>query len=314
MLRIITFFILSISLLNAKEISVLGAGDIDSSSPYGLTKTEKAILKNSKKIKSFTTKINSLELSQEEIVEKLEGFSSVYESDSKSLHKTKRNIASINNNIEANKINIESLHTSVKKNTDNILILVEKLDNFILLQQKNNNLVEESLEKITLLLNKVNANYTSKKEFDELVAFINKTKKTTKKVIKKNKTKKVNTKKSKKDTLIFAKKLFNKNYLTKSKPMFEDLILKKYKPAECNYYLGEIYFLKKKYKSAIHHFKTSMMLYDEAKYIPKLLLHSAISFEKTKDNDNAINFYGTLVDAYPETKEAKIAQKNLKKL
>lgn len=57
-----------------------------------------------------------------------------------------------------------------------------------------------------------------------------------------------------------------------------------------------------------------MMLYDEAQYIPKLLLHSAISFEKTKDKDNAINFYGTLVDAYPETEEAKVAQKNLKKL
>ena len=312
MLHIFTFIVLSLSLLNGKEISVLGAGDIDSSSPYGLTKTEKAILKNSQKIKSFSSKINSIESSQEEIVEKLEGFSSVYESDSKSLHKTKRNITSINNNIEANKINIENLNIIVKANTNNIATLEEKLDNFILLQQKNNILVEKSLEKITVLLNKVNTNYVTKKEFDELVSFVNKSKRVIKKT--KVKTKKRNIKRTNKETLSMAIKLFDKNYLTKSKPMFEDLINKKYKSATSNYYLGEVYFLKKKYKSAIHHFKTSMMLYDEAKYIPKLLLHSAISFEKINDKDNAVNFYGTLVDAYPETKEAKIAQKSLKNL
>jgi len=310
MLRIISFFILSIVFLSAKEISVLGAGDIDSSSPYGLTKTEKAILKNSKKIKSFSNKIHSIELSQEEIIEKLEGISSVYESDSKSLYKTKRSITSIHNNIEANKINISNINSHIDKNTNNIKILEEKIDTFILVQKKNNILVEKSLEDITKLINSINMNYVSKKEFDELVSFVNKTKRTYKKVV----TKKTTVKRTNKETLKVAIKLYNKNYLTKSKPLFENLVRKKYKPAQSNYYLGEIYFYKKKYKDAIHHFKTSMMLYDEASYIPKLLLHSAISFEKTNDKDNAINFYGTLVDAYPETKEAKIAQKNLQKL
>ena len=184
------------------------------------------------------------------------------------------------------------------------------MDKFISLQQKNNIIVEKSLKDITRLLNKINSNYISKKEFDELVDFVNKSKKNTKKVVLKKKSNNI----SNKDSLALAIKLFNKNYLTKSKPIFEKLVKNKYKPAQCNYYLGEIYFFKKKYKTAIHHFKTSMMLYDEASYIPKLLLHSAISFEKINDKDNAINFYGTLVDAYSETKEAKIAQKNLKNL
>jgi len=36
------------SLLYAYEPSVYGAGDIDSASPYGLTKTEQAVLENKK--------------------------------------------------------------------------------------------------------------------------------------------------------------------------------------------------------------------------------------------------------------------------
>ena len=310
MLRIISLFVFSVLLLNSKEISVLGAGDIDSSSPYGLTKIEKAIFENNKKINSFSNKINSIELSQEEIIEKLEGFSSVYETDSKSLYKTKNKIKSINYNLEANKENINKFSESIKLNTKNINSLEVKLDNFISLQQKNNILVENSLKKITTLLNKINNKYVSKKEFDELVEYVNKSKHSIKKII----VKKKNIKRTNKDNLALGIKLFNKNYLTKSKPIFEKLVKNKYKPAQSNYYLGEIFFYKKKYKIAIHHFKTSMMLYDEASYIPKLLLHSAISFEKINDKDNAINFYGTLVDAYSETKEAIIAQKNLKNL
>jgi TolA-binding protein len=57
-----------------------------------------------------------------------------------------------------------------------------------------------------------------------------------------------------------------------------------------------------------------MMLNDEANYVPKLLLHSAISFEKLGDNENASNFYSTIIDVYDNTQEAKIAKKQLKNL
>ncbi len=42
--------IILITILNGREPSVYGAGDIDSSSPYGLTKTEKSVLENRKSI------------------------------------------------------------------------------------------------------------------------------------------------------------------------------------------------------------------------------------------------------------------------
>jgi TolA-binding protein len=108
--------------------------------------------------------------------------------------------------------------------------------------------------------------------------------------------------------------LFKKDYFTKAIPMFEELIALNFKPAANNYYLGEIWYYRDKYNDAISHFKTSAMLYDKADYMPKLLLHSAISFEKVKDFANAANFYSSLIDIYPDSKEAKTAVKNLSKI
>lgn len=97
-------------------------------------------------------------------------------------------------------------------------------------------------------------------------------------------------------------------------PIFKHLIKEKYRPAESNFFVGEIKFYRRKYKEAISYFKTSMLLYDKSKYLPKLLLHSAISFQKLKDNENARNFYSTLIDIYPESDEAKEASKKIKSL
>lgn len=75
-----------------------------------------------------------------------------------------------------------------------------------------------------------------------------------------------------------------------------------------------MWYIRKKYDLAISHFKKSAVLNDKAAYMPTLLLHSAISFENTKDKDNAKSFYSTLIDLYPDSSEAKIAKKNLTKL
>merc|ERR1711879_473627 len=106
-----------------------------------------------------------------------------------------------------------------------------------------------------------------------------------------------------------AYRLFKKDWFSKAIPMFEELIDRDYKSASSNFYLGEMWYYRKKYEDAIRHYKTSAMLYDKASYMPTLLLHSAISFEKTKDFSNAANFYSSLIDIYPNSKEAKIATK-----
>jgi TolA-binding protein len=111
-----------------------------------------------------------------------------------------------------------------------------------------------------------------------------------------------------------AKSDYKKRNFTKAIPKFEALVESNYKPAEGNYYLAEMWYVRKKYDLAISHFKKSAILYDQAAYMPTLLLHSAISFEKTKDKENAKSFYSTLIDLYPDSSESKVAEKNLSKL
>ncbi|NWF67125.1 MAG: tetratricopeptide repeat protein, partial [Campylobacterales bacterium] len=87
-----------------------------------------------------------------------------------------------------------------------------------------------------------------------------------------------------------------------------------YKPATANYYLGEIAYYQKKYDLAITHFKKSASLHDKASYMPTLLLHTAISFEKTKNNNSAKQFYDVIISNYPDSDAAKIARKNLQSI
>ena len=305
MIKILITLLIILNILNAGEISVFNAGNMNSSKPYGLTKTEKVIYANKEKLKLLNKKLNKINYNYDDLKQKIQGISSVYESDSENLNKTKKTIFNINNSIETVNLSMDKLKELSISNSDSIIALEKRLDKFIFLQEKNN-------KKIAKTLNIINNTYVNQKQFDELVLYVNGDKKLKKKINKK--TKKSTIKLSNKEKLKKGIAMVKKMHLTKSIPLWNELLEDNYMPATTNFYLGEVRFGKKEYKKAIHHYKTSMLLYDEAKYIPTLLLHSAISFEKTNDKENAINFYSTLVDTYPSSKEAKKAKKQLNKL
>jgi len=98
---------------------------------------------------------------------------------------------------------------------------------------------------------------------------------------------------------------------TKAKESFTTLADKNYKPAETNYYLGEIAYYRKNFEEAIYHYKISVGYYDKASYMPTLLLHTALSFQKLGDDDNAQRFFDTVLSTYPESSQANIAEKYL---
>ena len=302
MIKIISITAILTSFLIAKDVSVFGAGDLESQAPYGLTKAEKASFKNSKKIQDLSFQINSIQANQDEIKQQFEGIRSVFDSDSKNLSNTKNKMLSAEQRI----VQLEQLTADLQSH-------ITKLNQFIELQKENNSLLEESNQKLSLVINKINQEYISKQEFDELVGYVNKKKTTPKKQV-------INTVdnnfgfKSNAALYQYAVKMHAKRYLTKTMPMFDKLVKDNYKRASSSYYLADILHFKKRYKDAIHNYKQSMMLNDSAPYIPKLLLNSAHSFEMLKDNTNARNFYETLVDAYGDTKEATQAAKKLEKL
>ncbi len=326
------------SLSYGKEISVFGAGNLENSSPYGLSKAEKAVLKNNEKVDALSSKIDALELKlrsfeskQDDIKQKIEGIKSVYESDSQSMNDTKLDLKSTETKIEENKA---LLGFKIDENSKKIEELNKKLDSFIILQKKNNKLLEESNSKLLEVINKINADYVTKAQYDELVGFINKSLSEQSKSFTETSPKKADNlsleklpketqssdkKELKKEDKTDYKKLFveatknyQSNYISKALPMFEQLVENKYKLDESSFYLAEIKYRKKEYNEAIQSYKQSMIANDKADYIPTLLLHSAYSFEGINQKDNAINFYKTIIDVYPKTVEAKDAAKKLK--
>ncbi len=317
--RLLVFIFILASNLDAGEISAFGAGDISSATPYGLTSAEKHILKNKKKLDSFDTNVKGVKSNIEMIGERIDGLESILEGDSQKLHKTTNSLSKIKTNIELNSKNITQLDQSNK----NAKIVIEKLieDQLQMLNnhetfQKNQAILKKDIDNLTKLVNKINSVYVSenelksnmsqfvtKKEFDKFVELIDKQNKASKKAKKLSK--------SKAQMMAEAKTLYKKQYFTKAIPIYEELVRLNYKPAESNYMLGEMWYVRKEYKKALSYFRTSATLYDKGKWMPDLLLHSAISFENINDLDNASSFYNTLIDMYPDTKQAKEAQKNI---
>ena len=326
MRKFLIFIALLASNTWAAEVSVFGAGDLNSPNPYGLTKTEKHILKNKKELGSIDTKVKSVKTTVETINERIDGLESIYEGDSQKLNSSVHKLNQLLQDFELNQ-------NQTNENKDEIAQLKEVSKQILTMQEEitkenkqNLSNLKKALAKLTKTINSINKSYLSEKDFkNNMKQFITRAEfdalkkslgaKSSKGAKAKTKAKKDINKKltgnDKKAMLAEGKRLFKKDYFTKAIPIFEELLAQNYKPAESNFYLGEMWYYRKSYDKAIAYFKQSALLYDKASWMPKLLLHSAISFEKTGDLQNAANFYDTLVNLYPESKEAVTANKNL---
>jgi len=136
-------FIVLSSLLYGYEPSVYGAGDIDSANPYGLTKTEQAVLENKKTVQMLYNKVKEQE-------RKMEGLTTVIEGQNKEIVSLKE------------KVNMLSKQLESKKDDDNksyslLLELGKMIDNI-----NNSYVPREELQKILEGINvqsKNNASY-----------------------------------------------------------------------------------------------------------------------------------------------------------
>lgn len=75
------------SLLHANEPSVYGAGDIDSASPYGLTKTEQAVLTNKKTLQMLYNKMTEQQ-------RKIDGLTTIIEGQNREILELKEDLLS----------------------------------------------------------------------------------------------------------------------------------------------------------------------------------------------------------------------------
>jgi len=107
---------------------------------------------------------------------------------------------------------------------------------------------------------------------------------------------------------------FMKHQYSDAKKCFSATDVKGYKSAASNYYLGEISYYTKQYEDAIFYYRKSAGIFDKASYIDTLLLHTAISLEKTGEKQQAKVFYNNIIENYPTKKTARIAKDKLKRL
>jgi TolA-binding protein len=309
--KFILICFLSIITLEAQEISAFGAGDLSSPNPYGLTSVEESVLKNKNKSDKLDTNIKTVNNLLELINERMDGLNTIIDGDSQKLHTTTNTLKTF---IEKCNIDIKFLN----KNDNNTKLVINKLSNdqALLLENqekltKNMKTLNKLQKKLQKVVNSINSKYISdtelksnmnqfvtKKEFEKLLILLDKSPQTTKK--------------SDKDLLGEANKLYKKHKYAKAILIYSKLLLKNYKPAELNYMIGQIYFNIKKYKKSISFFKASALLRDNAWWMPKLLLNSAISLENTNDIDSAASFYNILIEKYPKSKEALEAKNILK--
>lgn len=171
------------------------------------------------------------------------------------------------------------------------------------------------LQKLGEMIDRINSNYVSKEELEQILASMGTVKKTVP-VKEKAVEKKEESLDGKENASLYKEgvKLFGKKRYDEAKKRFTITDQKGYKPAASNYYLGEIAYYTKAYEDAIFYYKKSAGLYDKANYIDVLLLHAGISLEKTGKKDQAKLFYQNIVDNYGGKKSAKIAKEKLKKL
>lgn len=290
-LLLISSFLLPLSLYAEK--SAFGAGDLNNPSPYGLTKAEKHILDNKETISDIEGTVRKNRSRINSIEESLSGVRSIVEG--------------LNEQGHEEKLFLQSMKGSSEQ-------MNQRIDEIIVKHDENIQQLKTVMSELSSLIDTINSTYVSKEEYNKLAKEINSFKadisKQLKKIAKGGKNPLDN--KSNAQVQKDADSLFKSKKYADAIDMFEHLISKNYKPARSHYFIGESYFQLDEYHNAIAYFKESAKRYSKAEYMPKLMLHTAISLKKTKDAEGSQQFLQALIAKYPNSQEAREAEKFLK--
>ena len=277
----------------ASEPSAFGAGNLDSAQPYGLTATEKEIVENRKNLQ------NAKRLSQENseelrsLRERLDGLQTIIESLNEKAQDNKRKMGELENanmGVEANRDQkLAALEEAVKANEANIAAL------------------KSLLQTLAGQVDRINAEYVSKTEYNRLVDDINAFKRDLSKTLKGISSAEPAdsyARLSSKTLALNAEEAYGKRFFKKAIPMYEELIRRNYKPAYAHFMIGEMWHYRKSWSKALSYYKESVSRHDNASYMPTLMLHSAECMMHTGDSANAKKFLQSIRAKYPDSSEA----------
>lgn len=268
--------------LSYAEVSAFNAGNVVSSSAYGLTQNEKLLKEKLDTLNGNFLQVNSSLDSTNERVEglqsTLEGINSQYSETNTRLNEFEQNLNTLNE--EFKKINAQLRATrnenkQIKQALSELTQLISASIGKDLMEQ--NGTTPSFKDSNTTAVAKKDEPAWKRKESIEIL-----------------------------NTAL--KEFEKKESLDSAKEKFEFLITRRYKPARANFYLGEIEYKQQNYSGAIVLYQKSVALYSkDTDYMAKLLYHTAISFDKVGDTARANGFYQALKAQYPQSAEAKAA-------
>lgn len=289
--------ILATTSLLCEEISVFDAGNLNSSNPYGLTQNEQVLLSNKNKVEKLNQNFGSTEAKLNNAIESIEGLQSIIEGNNAQIARMEQRLSML-----------EIGGASVANGDSDLRKYVEESR---AIQEKNNKEIKKVLAELSTLIDSINSNYVSKSDLSKMNL-----KDTPKDSASNSKKKEAQAKvetssnsdfsqKSSADILKEASDMYKSKNYSAAKERYQHLVNLNYKPAEATFMLGEIEYFSKSYASAIENYQKSISIYDKASYTPKLLYHTAISFDKVGDKASANKFYKFLKTTYPDSQEAK---------
>ncbi len=306
--------------LMASEISAFGAGNLNSSSPYGLSDDEKVIYSNKIALKQIEDKVFILKSQIDSLQERIDGLQTVVEGIGQATHNNRVSISRLSKQVSTivaneNKYQL-NINNSLNQNQANIKDVNKTLSQVSLLLSDINSSFATKAE-VNLLINKINNNYATKQQLQHLINDVNNFKFLILKILKNQHKQKARSKLSgMRNSLVYkdAYSFYLKHQYRQASKYYRHLIKANYMSATSNYMLGEINYLTHNYASAIAYYKASALLYNKSKFMPNLMLHTALSMSKTGDIAGAKKFLTALIAKYPLSKEALRAKKSLKLL
>lgn len=268
--------------LSYAEVSAFNAGNVVSSSAYGLTQNEKLLKEKLDTLNGNFLQVNSSLDSTNERVEglqsTLEGINSQYSETNTRLNEFEQNLNTLNEEFKKISAQLRATRNENKQIKQALSELTQLISASIGKDIMEQNATAPSFkDSNTTAVAKKDEPAWKRKESIEIL-----------------------------NTAL--KEFEKKESLDSAKEKFEFLITRRYKPARANFYLGEIEYKQQNYSGAIVLYQKSVALYSkDTDYMAKLLYHTAISFDKVGDTARANGFYQALKAQYPQSAEAKAA-------
>jgi len=293
------FFLLPVFLL--ADVDPFKAGDLNAPNPYGLTPQEKAIIQNKKNIQKNSSLIIELKKKLDNFKSKLAQKFVEYDQTISDLNNKLSSFDTILSEIDSTKLSIDKLKKQLKDtNLTEIKNRIKTLEDKVAALEKQNKAIKKTIEEMMKIQNENFQNLSN--SIQTILTQIKKLNKPERKL-------------SPKTAFNKAKNYFYKGNLNKAKELFAYTFEKKYLPATSSYYLGEIAFKQGNYKEALAFYKKSITLYPKkTSFTDRLLYHTAVSFLKLNQKQNAKLTFKKLINDFPKSKYSTLAKKKLEKL